>query len=87
MNRPIREFRSGAIKGAIWFNEKELQEGEKVGFKTISISRSFKKRDEDVWRSEIINLRKSDIPRFQVILNKIQEELLLAQEKGEENND
>jgi len=87
MSRPIKEFRSGAIKAAIWLNEKELNEGETVGFKTVSISRSFKKKDEDLWRNEVINLRKNDIQRMIVVLQKVQEDLLLSQEKEEEDND
>lgn len=82
-NRPIKKFRSGNIETAIWANEKEFNGG-MVEFKTISLSRSYKKKDEDIWRSEVINLRRGDIPKIMVVLQKAQEELLLNQEQKEE---
>lgn len=83
-NRPIKKFRASNIEGAIWLNTRETNEGE-VGFKTASISRNFKKRDEDIWRSEIINLRRGDIPKLLVVLHKIQDELFLTdKDKGED---
>ena len=83
VNRPIKKFRSGNIETAIWSNEKEFNGGI-VEFKTVSLSRSYKKKGEDIWRSEIINLRRGDIPKIMLVLQKAQEELLLNQEKVEE---
>lgn len=78
-NRPIKKFRSGSIEGAIWENKREIDEGE-VEFKTVSISRSWKKKNEDTWRHDVISLRKSDISRLIVVLNELQRELLLSEE-------
>ena len=83
VNRPIKKFRSGNIETAIWSNEKEFNGG-LVEFKTVSLSRSYKKKGEDIWRSEIINLRRGDIPKIMLVLQKAQEELLLNQEQVKE---
>ncbi len=87
-NRPIKNYRAGNISGAIWFNEREVN-GNIVGFKTLSIRRSWKDKDKDIWRDESINLRRGDIAKLLVILNKIQEELFLADEhqKDDEGED
>ena len=82
-NRPIKQFQSGAMQGAIWLNGKE-KEGEKIEYKTASLRRSWKEKETGQWRNEILNLKKSDIPRALVILNKLQEELLLTK-AGEDN--
>jgi len=82
-NQPIKKWRSGNISGAIWFNEREIN-GEKRGFKTATLRRSWKK-EGDVWRDETINLRRHDIPKLMTILSKIQEELFLSQEEEDED--
>ncbi len=83
VNRPIKKFRSGNIETAIWSNEREFNGG-LVEFKTVSLSRSYKKKDEDIWRSDLINLRRNDIQKCILVLQKAQEELLLNQEQKEE---
>lgn len=81
-NRPIKKWRSGAIEGCIWSNKREVN-GNEVEFKTVSISRSYKKKDEDIWRSDLLNLRRMDIPKVMIILQKVQEELLLSEPRHE----
>ena len=83
VNRPIKKYRSGNIEAAIWSNEKEFNGG-LVEFKTISLSRSYKKKGEEIWRSDQINLRRNDIQKCILVLQKAQEELLLNQEQKEE---
>lgn len=85
-NRPTKKWRSGSVEAAIWNNEREIN-GNIVGFKTISLSRSFKKKDENIWRSEQLNLRRNDIPKILLVLQKAQEELLLNQEDKGEGDD
>lgn len=84
-NRPIKDFRAGNIKAAIFLNQKEVN-GNMLGFKTVAVSRSFKKKDEDIWRSEQINLRRNDLPKMILILQKTYEELAMDPEDddGEE---
>ena len=83
-NRPIMKWRAGAIEGCIWSNERNLPDGELVEFKTASLIRKWKDKNQDIWRSEVINLRKGDISKLMVVLGKIQEELLLTKEEKNE---
>jgi len=81
-NTPIKKFRAGSFEAAIWLNKKNTDEGE-IEFKSLSVSKSWK---TDVWHSEVINLRKSDIPKMVLVLEKAQEELLLSgDEDGEKD--
>jgi len=75
-NRPIKKFKASNIEAAIWENTKKVKDGE-VSFKTISLTRNWKKKDEDIWRNDVINLRRGDIAKILVVLNKVQEELFL----------
>jgi len=84
-NRPIKTYKAGNIQAAIWFNEREVND-QIVGFKTVSIRRFWKDKD-NTWRDETINLRKQDLPKLQVVINKVQEELLLSQDEKEDDED
>jgi len=83
VNRPVKKYRSGNIEAAIWLNEKDMGDGSIVGFKTISLSRSWKKKDEDIWRSDVVHLRRNDIQKAVMVLQKAQEDLLLNEEAAE----
>ena len=86
-NRPIKKYRSGQLEAAVWFNERKLKDDSIVGFKTVSLRKSWKD-DEGVWRDAVLQLRKHDIPRILVLMNKVMEELLLSQdEKAEDEED
>ncbi len=75
-NRPIKEWRSSNFKIALWSNEREVN-GNLVEFKTMSLSRSFKKKDEELWRNEVINLRRMDLPRVLTLLTEASKDLYL----------
>ncbi|MBU2639194.1 MAG: hypothetical protein KKG75_00635 [Nanoarchaeota archaeon] len=84
-NLPIKKWRAGSIEGVVWSNKRNIErDGEKmeVEFKTVTLRRSWKDRDQNIWRDEKLNLRKQDIPKLMVILNKMQEELFLSQSEG-----
>ena len=83
-NRPIKQYRAGNIQGAIWFNEREVKDAI-VGFKTVSIRRSWKDKDKDMWRDETLNLRKQDLAKLAVIIGKLQEDLLLNEEGDDDD--
>jgi len=83
-NRPIKKFRSGVIEAAIWLNSKK-KDNEEISYKTVSISKSWKAKNDITWRNEVINLRKGDLQKVILVLQKAQEELLLSQEEGEED--
>ncbi|MBI4155011.1 hypothetical protein HY498_02925 [Candidatus Woesearchaeota archaeon] len=84
-NLPIKKFRAGNIEVAIWSNKKNVN-GAEVEFKTVSLGRSYKKKDEDIWRNEVINLRKGDLQKVLLVVQKASEELFLGghDEGGEE---
>ena len=83
-NIPIRKFRSGSIEAAIWSNKKVVN-GAEVEFKTVSLGRSFMKKGENIWRHETINLRKGDLVKVMLVIQKAQEELFLKHEGGDGN--
>ncbi len=85
-NRPIKKWRSGNMEAAIWLNERK-NDGDKIQFKTASLTRNWKKKDEDIWRSDVINLRRMDVPKAIVLLQKIQEELYLSSEEVQEEKE
>ncbi len=86
-NRPIKKFRAGQLEAAIWLNERELKDKDQVvGFKTVSLRKSWKD-NEGLWRDAVINLRKQDIPKVMVLMQKVQEDLLLAQEEEVEEDE
>ena len=81
--RPVKKWKAGAIEAAIFENEKEVN-GNLVGFKTVSFSRSYKKKGEEIWRNEVIHMRRTDLPKAILVLEKAQEDLLLNPDKAEE---
>jgi len=85
MTKPIKKFRAGNVSCAIWLNEREV-DGNVISFKTISLTRSFKKKDEEIWRNEVVNLRRNDLQKAILVLQKTQEDLLL-EEKEEESSE
>ena len=82
VNRRIKKWKSSNFELALWSNEREVN-GNLVEFKTMSLSRSFKKKDEDIWRNEVINLRRLDLPRVLTLLNEATRDLFL--DKHEQN--
>ena len=74
-NQPIKKFRISNWEGVVWDNKKSMN-GVEIEYKTITVSRGYKKKDEDIWRSEIINnIRLNDIPKLRIILDKLQDYL------------
>lgn len=85
-NVPIKKFRAANFEAAIWKNSKTI-DGQEVSFKTLSLNRSYKKKDEDVWRNEVINMRRGDIPKALVVLNEALREMILTSDKGEDSDE
>ncbi|MEK6862203.1 MAG: hypothetical protein AABY07_09645 [Nanoarchaeota archaeon] len=78
LNRPVKKWKAGNIEAALWVNKREI-EGNEVEFRTISLSRNYKKRGEDMWRSDVINsLRRNDLQKVILVLQKAQEALILT---------
>jgi len=87
INRPVQKWRVGAVEAAVWDNKKSIQGGE-ISYKTVTVSRSYKKKEENIWRSEVINnLRRGDIEKLQVILRKVQDYLYFEVAKEDEEEE
>ncbi len=86
VNKPIKKWRSGNMEAAVWLNEKE-NNGQKIEFKTASLTRSWKKKDEDIWRHDVVNLRRMDVPKALLLLQKVQEELFLSPDPEKEEEE
>ena len=91
-NQPIKKYRISNWEGVVWDNKKTMN-GVEMQYKTATVSRSYKKKDEDIWRSEVINnIRLNDIPKLRIILDKLQDFLYfeareLEKEKEEAEED
>jgi len=89
-NQPIKKYRISNWEGVVWDNKKTMN-GVEMQYKTATISRSYKKKDEDIWRNEVINnIRLNDIAKVQAILNKLQDFLYFEsreQEKAAEGEE
>ncbi len=87
-NLPLKKFRAGAIEGVIWANKRKREDGSEIEFKTATLRRSWKDKEQDIWREEKINLRRNDLPKIQLIVQKLQEDLFLnASGKGEDDDE
>ena len=84
-NHPIKKFRAGLVEGVVWLN-KRVDGDTEIEFKSATIRKSWKDKDNR-WREEKINLRKQDISKLIVVLNKLQEELLLSEQEDEGDED
>tara|TARA_Y100000310_G_C20563596_1_gene754327 strand:- start:769 stop:1002 length:234 start_codon:yes stop_codon:yes gene_type:complete len=76
MPKPIKTYKSGNLEGSIWVNEKDLQEGGVVEFKTVSLRKSWRD-NKNVLREQRMSLRKTDVDKLIVVLKKLQEDLHL----------
>ena len=84
LNKPIQKWRIANLEAVIWENKRKVNNAE-VSFKTVSITRGFRKKDENIWRNEVINnLRRNDIPKLIALLQKAQEYLYFESSKEEE---
>lgn len=88
-NQPVKKYRISNWEGVVWDNKKKVAEGVEVGYKTITLSRSYKKKDEDLWRNEAINnIRLNDLGKLKAILDKLQEFLYFeARQQGKEEEE
>ena len=81
--KPIKEWRSGAFKINLWNNEKVI-DNKPVTFQTLSLQRSYKKKDENTWHNETINVRKMDLIRIQTLIQEATKEMYLGGDSNEE---
>ena len=82
VNLPLKKYRAGSIEGVVWENKRKRDDGSEIEFKTVTLRRSWKDKDQDLWREEKINLRKTDLAKIAVILQQLQQDLYLSQPIG-----
>ena len=69
-NRPVMKWRAGNFEMAVRENKKDFNGGE-VSFKTMTMTKSYKKKDEEIWRYELINnIRRNDLGKIEALLRK-----------------
>lgn len=74
-NMPEKKFMAGAVSATIWSNRGKGKNGEPFEFKTISIQRAYKDKD-DKWQ-HTNTMRVNDLPKASLVLKKAYEHLLL----------
>ena len=72
--KPIAKFKCGTIEWAIWKNEKK-KDGAVLEYKTVSLRKSWRQNDQ--WHDATIQLRRNDLQKTILVLQKAQESLLL----------
>ena len=82
-NMPEKKFRSGAIAATIWANS-AVRDNKPVTYKTISIQRSYKDKNDEWQNTE--SFRTSDLPRAILVLQKAYEYLALNSDEIEEES-
>ncbi len=85
--RPYKEWKAGNMKVAMWKNKKNMEDGSEIEFKTVSLTRSYRKPGEDLWRHDVINLRRNDLQKAILVLEKAQEDMLLSNESAKDENE
>ena len=77
-NQPEKKIRAGAVSATVWRNQGQTKTGEPTEYNTISIERSYKDKEGN-WQSTN-SLRKNDLPKAVVVLQKAYEHLVLNKE-------
>ncbi len=79
-NLPEKKFRAGPVAATVWKNT-GVRDGQAVEFRTISLDRGYKDRN-DVWQNTS-SMRLNDLPRAMIVLQKAYEHLVLKQPGSE----
>lgn len=80
MTQPEKKFRAGAVAATVWQNQGTNKEGQVVGYKTVSLQRSYKDKEGN-WKNAG-SFRVSDLPRAALVLQKAYEFLVLKEREG-----
>ncbi len=80
-NVPEKRFSTGAISVTIWKNTTKGKDGKDIEYKTISLQRSYKDKNDE-WQ-HTGSLRVNDLPKASLVLNKAYEYLVLRDTETE----
>ena len=81
MSSPIKKFNIGAIQVAVWENVSSIEEAESSGYKTVSIQKRYKDKNNE-WKSSS-SLKPNDVPKAILGLQKAFEYLSIKTDSVE----
>ena len=76
-NIPEKKFSTGTVSATVWQNQGKTKAGEVIGFKTISLQRSYKDKN-GVWQNTS-SLRINDLPKAALVIQKSYEYIVLRE--------
>lgn len=79
-NRPIESWRAGPIQVSVWENTAVDEAGAPRTYQTVSFDRRYKDDRTGEWKSTN-SLRRDDLPKAALLLNKAYEYLLLGEDE------
>jgi hypothetical protein len=83
-NRPEKKIRAGAITATIWQNQGQSKNGEPVTYRTISLERNYKDKNDE-WKSTN-SFRLNDLPKVALVSQKAYEYLVISDSSGSGEN-
>lgn len=83
-NLPLVKYRAGSISASVFSNKFKGTNGKPdFTMESISIQRSYKEKDSDEWKNQQISIRKNDLAKLQVVINKLLEHQFLNKDDKE----
>ena len=79
-NTPEKKFSTGAVTATVWQNKGKDRNGEIVGYRTVSLQRSYKDKN-GVWQ-HANSMRVNDLPRATLVLQKAFEYLVIREQNA-----
>ena len=79
-NQPVKEFRAGGIRAAVWRNEVQQEERTVVRFST-KIEKRYRKKQTDEWQSTD-QYFPEDLPKLALVATKAFEYVSLKESEG-----
>ena len=83
-NLPEKKFSTGAINATIWKNTGKSKSGEDVEYRTISIERRYKDKNDE-WQSTA-SLRVNDLPKAALVLQEAYKYIVLRDTEKQETS-
>jgi hypothetical protein len=81
-NEPEKKFSAGAMQATIWKNNGKTKDGQDRAFKTVSVQRCYKDKNDEWQHTNTLNV--ADIPKAMLVLGKAYEHLALKNQEVEE---
>jgi hypothetical protein len=79
---PEKEFRTGAIRAAVWRNSRKAPDGREFEALSVRVERRYQDKDGN-WQSTS-SFRLNDLPRLALVVQKAYEYAVLADGEAEE---